>query len=156
LAGLHVLRCRALEDMAVIASHPKDYNNLQSAFHPITGNLVQLNMEKIAWKTEKAFEEWTLPPDEAIMKLLEQGMISKDSTNFLPNACRKFNIGPEQPGTDSSASLPNMVATENIQLWSKVLNVSPSVIMENPDLIGIFFTRTTPSQQGQERYLPPS
>jgi hypothetical protein len=152
LAGLHVLRCRALEDMAVTeetTSYPMDYSKWQSAFHPITGRLVQLNMERILWKTEKASDEWTLPPDEAIMKLLEQGMISKNTTYFLANASRKINIGSEDPRTDSSASLSDVSYTEDIHMWSKLLNVSPSVIHANPDLIGVFMTHpTTASQQG--------
>ncbi|KAG7363020.1 hypothetical protein IV203_026380 [Nitzschia inconspicua] len=144
LAGLHVLRCRALEHMAETEdsdSFPAECNKIQTAVHPVTGESVTLNMEQIAWKTENAFDEWTLPPDEAIMKLLEQGLTSNPSHHFLAEPCRQLETGSpaETEGLVSSTpSSANIIEAERIMLWSKRLNVAPSIIAANPEVMQIF------------------
>ena len=123
LAGLHVLRCRAIEDvqsgqqenhdydqecqhakdmrkekmasqvkedqepsllsihMATIRDHHpvnEDFSNFSQerwVRHPITNELVKIDLRHVKWKDENVWEEWTLPPEEAIIKLLEQGML---------------------------------------------------------------------------------
>ncbi|KAG7341870.1 hypothetical protein IV203_006962 [Nitzschia inconspicua] len=144
LAGLHVLRCRALEHMAETEdsdSFPAECNKIQTAVHPITGESVTLNMEQIAWKTENAFDEWTLPPDEAIMKLLEQGLTSNPTYHFLAEPCRQLKTGSPAEAEGLASSTPssaNIIDAERIMHWSKRLNVAPSIIAAHPEVMRIF------------------
>lgn len=188
LAGLHVLRCRALEGMAsgeteacpVAASpsigkkqddsqrqrkrrresrdqHAAGYALQPIALHPVTGEQVKLDMNhQIRWKDEKAFDEWTIPPEEAILKLMEQGLLSKDLPyHFVPDASRSWN--PKQslkhnhrdsnddvnlgPGFGSST-----VSNDNrIDALAKRYNVESRMISANKELFDIFLPRETES-----------
>lgn len=52
-----------------------DFSQVRYARHPITNESVKIDLRHIRWKDENVWDEWTIPPEEAIMKLLEQGMI---------------------------------------------------------------------------------
>ena len=149
LAGLHVLRCRALEDMTInegqdgvtqsplvdcstVTMAASSYSKERRCIHPISGQGVSLDLDKIKWKQDNPFDDWTLPPEEAIMKLLDQGMIDPFTNNFLSEPSRIFNSNAQ-----TQKNQQNDVNT----MWSKRYNVSPEMIAFNQELFGIFMTR---------------
>jgi hypothetical protein len=179
LAGLHVLRCRALEAMEstesefcavpvksnVVGKHRrrlhKDnsqaYDLQPTAPHPITGEPVQLDLNsQIRWKEENSFEEWTLPPAEAILKLLEQGVLSNDLPyHFVPDASKSWmpenlpgaNDGDHDSDRDetSNHSRSNDAAASpadgddsRVSIWSKRYKVNPELFAANRELFDIF------------------
>ena len=117
LAGLHVLRCRAIEMMTsgelesntmstqssntVNNNDDRDHPNPnENMLHPVTGEKIHLDMNRTRWKGIEAFEEWTLPPEEAILKLYDAGMLSKEaSCHFVPDASRYWSSSYKD-GTD--------------------------------------------------------
>eukprot|EP00934_Nitzschia_sp_Nitz4_P007338 Nitzschia sp. Nitz4//scaffold112_size70979//22144//23478//NITZ4_005898-RA/size70979-processed-gene-0.35-mRNA-1//1//CDS//3329533253//7328//frame0 len=82
-AGFHVLRCRALEmigdlDDTDSSLSPPSHN---SAAHPLTGERISYDVRNMG-QNESAFQAWTLPPEEAAMKLAEQGFLPKTGIDF--------------------------------------------------------------------------
>jgi hypothetical protein len=174
LAGLHVLRCRALENMANVEDSDSlpsptagaaatlsseincsmnlgyPYCKNPQAIHPVTGEQVQMNVDKLKWKHEMAFDEWTLPPEEAIFKLQEAGMLRKSVCHFLPDPTRVLRrLG------ESQASLTNREQTETltwtdsdpINVFCKRYSVSREMIAANPEVFEIFMTPKPSSSQ---------
>jgi len=194
LAGLHVLRCRAIETMKsaeiefgtmpAITSNkmnnnddhldPNVYNGdnddmcalEQTVLHPITGGEIHLDINKIRWKDEKAFEEWTLPPEEAILKLREQGMLLKEKLyHFVPDASRSLR----RPATDErdhfekaadhclNASF-STVERDRFATFAMRYNVDSSLVAANQEIYDIFMTQKNVAivQQQQQALSPPS
>jgi hypothetical protein len=74
LAGCHVLRCQQLE-----AKPSKDETLLApiaevSLSHPISCQPMKVDPRNLS-ENETAFTAWTLPPEEAMLKLVSQGVI---------------------------------------------------------------------------------
>mmetsp|Transcript_1156 Transcript_1156/g.2625 ORF Transcript_1156/g.2625 Transcript_1156/m.2625 type:complete len:414 (-) Transcript_1156:1965-3206(-) len=142
LAGLHALRCQALEAMesaeAEFGAIPvESFRNDRAIPHPVTGEMVKLDMKnQIRWKEENAFQEWTLPPEEAILKLVEQGVLPKDSPyQFVPDASRSWT-------STSSNEVPNR-GTLDMETWAKSYNVNPKVVSANTEIYGVFLPYNT-------------
>jgi hypothetical protein len=165
LAGLHVLRCRAVEDMEVteddtIHSHRHDqttaatsrltepsYSNKRVAIHPVTGEKVELDMEKIDWKNEKSFQEWTLPPEEAILKLQEQGLISPTVNHFLAAPCRRYSTKePSNPTQPPPHPPSRLSAKDYYRLWGKRHNVNPNILASNAQVFSPFLHPVHPEE----------
>lgn len=111
-AGLHVLRCRELEN-----HHRPDYDDYEEGEdipisklspvtvpHPVTGEDVTYdprNMVNEKQATSKddnestPFVAWTLPPDEALLKVLEQGVVPDTGVAFWRDATRSLLDGQE-------------------------------------------------------------
>ena len=158
LAGLHALRCQALEAMESAESElgimpvasfisDKDDNKdrlskvrdnmpayvlQQTVPHPITGEKVKLDMNnQIRWKEEKAFHQWTLPAEEAILKLSEQGVLLSDSPyHFVPNASRSYM-------STRGNQVPNRRALD-IASWAKSYKVNQRAFSANREICDIF------------------
>lgn len=132
LAGLHVLRCRAL---AAMESAETEFGvaNARSTTHPITGEKVELDMNNhIRWKEEESFQEWTLPPEEAILKLMEQGVLSNDALyQFVPNASRFCT-------STGSGEVLHPGSSIDIASLANLCKVDPSVISANREIFNIF------------------
>lgn len=197
LAGLHVLRCRALEAMASAetefcvmpeASFDSNiddgkqrrrreiHNDNDPAFalqttvpHPITGQQVKLDMSRqIRWKEENAFQEWTLPPEEAILKLMEQGILSNDFPyQFVPDACRSWipahlheanhrSCNELPNGSPSDDSISSCIDDDNnhVVMWAKNYKVNPRVVSANREIFDIFLTKKT-TTLAKESQQPP-
>jgi len=178
LAGLHVLRCRALESMASAESefgatpltsfvdnndngtqrrlrngirndNNTAYDLQPTVIHPITGEHVKLDINRrIRWKEEDVFQEWTLPPEEAILKIMEQGILSNDVPyHFIPNAFRSW--GSEHlkkknstnfHETDDFCSLGSSIdGGDGLNLAStKEYEVEQNMIFANKEIFDIF------------------
>lgn len=186
LAGLHVLRCRALEAMtsaetefcampeASFDNNIDDdkqrrrheiHNDNDPAYalettvpHPISGQQVKLDINRqIRWKEENAFQEWTLPPEEAILKLMEQGILSNDFPyQFVPDACRSWMPAHLHESNHRNCNeLPNLRPSNNsigsfvddgnnhIAMWAKSYKVNPRVFSANREIFDIFLTKKT-------------
>ncbi len=165
LAGLHALRCQAIESMEsaeaefdtmpvesyrngeghdeIRSNHASAYALHRSVPHPVTGDMVTLDMKnKIRWKEESAFQEWTLPPEEAILKLMEQGLLSKDSPRrFVPNASRSFATTQS-----NEASIDSPL---DIRTWAKGYKIDPNVVFANREIYDIFMPRNTASLENE-------
>ena len=115
----------------------ESFRNDRTVPHPITGELIKLDMEnQIRWKEENAFQEWTLPPEEAILKLVEQGVLSKDSPyQFVPDASRSWTSTPSNEVSNRG--------TLDIKTWAKSCNVSPKVVSANSEIFDVFLPRNT-------------
>ena len=181
LAGLHVLRCRAIETMAsaeiefgTIPAPTRSNNNnndndndenpipnvynvddddsyalKQTVLHPITGGKVHLDMNKIQWKDEKSFEEWTLPPEEAILKLREQEILSKKTSyHFVPDASRSWSRSVTEETNHG-----NEAEKDQISSFAMRHNVNPSAVAANREIFDIFMTRANAlvAQQQQQQ-----
>mmetsp|Transcript_18625 Transcript_18625/g.38840 ORF Transcript_18625/g.38840 Transcript_18625/m.38840 type:complete len:347 (+) Transcript_18625:405-1445(+) len=162
LAGLHVLRCRALEAMesaetefgtmpiaSIHNNNGDDNNNDDMAFalrptaiHPITGEQVILDLKnRIRWKEENAFEEWTLPPEEAILKLVEQGMLSKETPyQFVPEASRSRACAPRTSIVEGANHDDSDIDIEEdrIAVLAKRFDMDPGVVSANKEIFDIF------------------
>ena len=197
LAGLHVLRCRALEAMtsaetevcpmpeASFDNNIDDskqrrrreiHNNNDPAFalqttvpYPITGQQVKMDMNcQIRWKEENAFQEWTLPPEEAILKLMEQGILPNDFPyQFVPDACRSWipahlheanhrNRNELPNGSPSNDSIGSCTHDDNnhVAMWAKNYKVNPRVLSANREIFDIFLTKKT-TTLAKESQQPP-
>mmetsp|Transcript_23187 Transcript_23187/g.64263 ORF Transcript_23187/g.64263 Transcript_23187/m.64263 type:complete len:451 (-) Transcript_23187:2131-3483(-) len=159
LAGLHVLRCRALEAMesgenefgAMPTSTIHNPGNNPSyalqptALHPITGEHVQMDMtNRIRWREEKSFVEWTLPPEEAIVKLIEQGMLSKEMAyHFVPEACRSWTPRTTVVGTTTNSN-DNDNDSDNddrMAVLAKRFDADPRVVRANQEIFNVFLAK---------------
>ncbi len=136
LAGLHVLRCRALANME---SAETEFGSALAltATHPITGENVELDLNnQIRWKEEESFQEWTLPPEEAILKLMEQGVLANHALyQFIPNASRFCRSTESDEVPDSSSSF-------DIASLAKIHKVNPKVFSANREIFDIFLPDT--------------
>jgi hypothetical protein len=138
LAGYHVLRCRELGELStdlseamdgLLPGHDKSDCRLLS--HPITGLKIKSD-SLLVEITEKPFDEWTLPPEEAMLKLLEQNVIPADGLEFLPSPTRS---------AIASQKLSGQVPTnewQSIQKWSKTQNLDPYYVVKNMDVYRLF------------------
>jgi len=193
LAGLHVLRCRAIETMTSaeiefgtmptfntnimnnndVHPDPKVYNGgddddtyalKQTVLHPITGEEIHLDMNKIRWKDETAFEEWTLPPEEAILKLREQEMLSKEKLyHFVPDASRSSrrlatderNHRKKAANHCLNASV-STVESDRFTTFAMRYNVDSSLVAANQEIFDIFMIQKNAAIVQQQQPLPPS
>ena len=176
LAGLHVLRCRAIEDiqsgqqehhdfdqqfqnakhmrkeklaaqvkedqepaslnvhMATVPEHHPvndDFSNFSRerwVRHPITNELVKIDLRHVKWKDENVWEEWTLPPEEAVMKLLEQGMLpptsQTDDSDENDKTKKPISIGEGAPSlSPSSDSVVGMDANTLVNAHPEIFDL---------------------------------
>ena len=89
LAGLHVLRCRELEKQKSLqdeedewGQYRRDHAGPITILHPITCQEITYDPRNID-KEEDPFVAWTLPPEEAMIKLLLQGVIPSTGVPLL-------------------------------------------------------------------------
>lgn len=144
LAGLHVLRCRALADME---SAETEFGSAlaRTVTHPITGENVELDLNnQIRWKEEESFQEWTIPPEEAILKLMEQGVLANSALyQFIPNASRFC-------GATQSDEAPNSNSSIDIASLAKMYKLNPNVFSANREIFDIFLPANVNNKDDEE------
>lgn len=134
LAGYHVMRCRELEARREKVEANSNSDKVDQAMdrrpivHPITGKVMQAD-ELLIDPLEKPSEEWTLPPDEAMMKLLEQDAIPSEGLRLVPPASQTLG----DPNRKISDKYQN-----SMQLWTKDNKVDRKQVVENMDIYRIF------------------
>lgn len=148
LAGLHALRCQTLEAME---SEETTYGFQPTATHPITGEHVPLDVNKhIRWKEENSFQEWTLPPEEAILKLFEQGILSNDYPyQFVPRASRFWTPTDLVEGKHRNCNeVSSNLGSLDMAAWAKSYKINERVFSANREILDIFLPqkRATPER----------
>lgn len=135
LAGYHVMRCRELEARAEQAAVAEDSHgdasskiDRRSLIHPVTGK-VMLSDKMLVNPQEKSSAEWTLPPDEALMKLLEQDAIPPEGLYLTPPATQTLH--------DRKRKVPDK-DWEAVQLFSKDNKMATKEAIENMDIYRLF------------------
>lgn len=136
LAGLHVLRCRELEEAS--SDEPIAVNR-QSSLHPVSGKVVQTLQPSKFRKEDNAFQEWTLPPEEALHKLYMDGRFQPDDfPTVLPPTC---TITPRfrrdkamRLGTSTSPELECLIATNKFVYTH---HLSQDLVKDNMDFFGL-------------------
>jgi hypothetical protein len=150
LAGLHVLRCRELEDAS--SDEPIDQDR-QSKIHPISGQVVQTLRPSSFRKEDNSFQEWTLPPEEALHKLYMDGRFQPDTfptvtrptcrinPRFQPDSSLKHRnrfkrdnfcrIRPESMALDSLIAANHFIFTHHL---------NPKLVRDNMDFFGLFLS----------------
>lgn len=132
LAGLHVVRCRQLERSLENTTDdtmngPPQGQGLLS--HPITGQAILVRGTNVKTK-ENPFEEWTLPPEEAMLKLLEQGLVPKEGVPLLRKPAHRASGVSTQ---DARRQLP-------IQSWLQEQGLQPDLVDHNKELFKLFLS----------------
>ena len=130
LAGCHVMRCRELEARSgETYLQESDFSRCQ--IHPITGqNVGKLNSKKQqAGDANVVYEEWTLPPEEALQKVAEeQKQLLKHC--FLPtslSATRTMNDAEKQAVEPSPSTS-----------WCREQQLDTTFVRKNMDVFGLF------------------
>jgi hypothetical protein len=133
LAGLHVVRCRQLERSLENTTDdtmdgPPQGQGLFS--HPITGQAILVRGTNV--KTEEnPFEEWTLPPEEAMLKLLEQGLVPKEGVPLLRKPVHRASGVSTH---DAQRQLP-------IRSWLEgAKGLQPDLVDHNKELFKLFLS----------------
>jgi hypothetical protein len=139
LAGLHVLRCRELEEAS--SDEPITVNR-QNSLHPVSGKVVQTLQPSNFRKEDNAFHEWTLPPEEALHKLYMDGRFQP---NDFPTVLRptrtiqpRFQMDKglrRLPST--SLELESLVATNNFVYTHRL---SQDLVKDNMDFFGLLLS----------------
>ncbi|CAJ1969322.1 unnamed protein product [Cylindrotheca closterium] len=132
LAGYHVMRCRELE----VRREPRATEDSGKAakidqkplVHPVTGRVMQSD-KILVNPLEKSSEEWTLPPDEAMMKLLEQDAIPPEGLYLTPPATQTLH-DENRKALDKD--------WEAVQLFSTDNKITPENAIENMDIYRLF------------------
>ena len=196
LAGLHVLRCRALETMAsaeiefraipMASSGHKKKDNQQrqsgddpasalhpTVNHPILGDQIHLDMNRqLHWKEDCSFQEWTLPPEEAILKLMEEEFLSNSVPyHFVPDTSRSWISSGQSadclktghrhdernsvldPLGDCIGSLDDDSSSYTAR-WAKRYKVNPNVVSANTEIFNIFIPQNSTTTADELRKLP--
>eukprot|EP00980_Cylindrotheca_fusiformis_P011271 scaffold2595_cov107-Cylindrotheca_fusiformis.AAC.4 len=142
LAGYHVLRCREIEELSTDPSEVRnglesgcDDSDVRLLLHPITGESMGSH-EVCVNRNEKPHIEWTLPPEEAMMKLLKQNVIPNDGLKLLPSPTR--SVTPPQGESGQLAPTEWQI----IQEWSKWQNLEPYFVVKHMDIYRLFLKMT--------------
>jgi hypothetical protein len=115
----------------------------------ITTNLLPLaqlhvnrcrQLEAIPGNEEKLFSEWTLPPEEAVEKLVEKAKSQQEPEVCLATACPSTRtMIPHAPGT----SLLNQPSAERrnkdaLLVWCRALGMESAFVKNNMETLSIF------------------
>jgi hypothetical protein len=130
LAGLHVLRCRELENDTSVENEYEGPTPPCCEPHPITGKAIRYDTSNVD-KTESPFQEWTLPPEEAMMKLLQQEMVP---TKYIP-----FVLDPTRSTATGSIS-----SEQSIRNWCQAQQLDPDTVGKNKELFRLFLSVDSP------------
>ena len=140
LAGYHVMRCRRIEEQNQAKDDEEEDENyvqyekgdptvpystpLQNTrihCHPITQQPIEINGElnnsnnnnNNTTEKENPWDEWTLPPEESILKLLEQGLIQvpQRPSSLLSSENSSSSSMPDDTATTTTSDLTDATAT---------------------------------------------
>lgn len=130
LAGCHVMRCRELEARSS-ETYLQESGFAKSEIHPITGqNVGKLIAQKQqAGDANDVYEEWTLPPEEALQKVAkEQKQLLKHC--FLPTSLsvtRTMNDSEKREAEQSTSTS-----------WCREQHLDTTFVRKNMDVFGLF------------------
>jgi hypothetical protein len=128
LAELHVIRCRELENIEQADLESDEIPDPNAVVQgPICGEKV-VKKQMLLDPTEKAFDEWTLPPEEAMMKLLDQNFIPMKGIPILQEPTRSL-VGP------SPRQSADNKKRKHIESLSEGLSISKELARCNPELL---------------------
>ena len=132
LAGYHVMRCRELETRhekaAAEGSDKASTIDRRPLVHPVTGKVMQSD-KILVNPLAMSSEEWTLPPDEAVMRLLEQDAIPPEGLYLTPPATQTLqDRNRKTPDKDWGA----------VQMFSTDNKMAPENVIENMDIYRLF------------------
>ena len=121
LAELHVLRCRELETKT-----PRKGTKRRRC--PVTEGEIDIETS-LLHPSETSFQQWTLPPEEAILKLLEQGVLPEGGVDLIPSATRCLCDPSKVPATNS---------TNWTKLRLETLKMGNQLVRNNPAFMSAF------------------
>ena len=129
LAGLHVLRCRELETKS------DDYtgnNGSTDMIHPIDGSRITRDVTTKD-NSDNAFDEWNLPPEEALFKLLQQGLVPSGGISLVQEPTRFAAAAADE------ASRPARERCgESIANWLNAQQLNHTLVENNSELFTLF------------------
>lgn len=139
LAGLHVLRCRELEEAS---SDEPIAASRQASLHPVSGKVVQTLQPSKFRKEDNAFQEWTLPPEEALHKLYMDGRFQPDDfPTVLPPTCTIRSRFQRDKGlrlrSSTSLELESLIATNHFVYTHRL---SKDLVKDNMDFFGLLLS----------------
>lgn len=127
LAGYHVMRCRELENTLATSPESEESSDERISIpHPLGGTPIQPEQMKIQ-VTDRPSQEWTLPPEEAMLKLLEQ--------NTFPIEGVAFHQSPTRSTTTNQSPTKSWQSTES---WSREQGLSTQYIAQHMDIFRLF------------------
>lgn len=131
LAGCHVLRCRQLE-----AKPSKDETLLApisevSLLHPISNQPIKFDPRNLP-EDETSFSAWTLPPEEAMLKMVSQGMVPDTGIPLVRDPIRSC-------GTRGDKGF-QVRGNKHVvhQIFEDVCKNNKTVLAENKELLDLF------------------
>jgi hypothetical protein len=129
IAGFHVMRCRAQEENSdVVASKAP---NCRILTNPITGERRKSDQVFLEL-SDKTCREWTLPPEEAMLKLLQQGLIPDSGLELSRQPTRSIIFNTK----DATAS--RKTQWDKIVRWSREKGLNPKYVVANMDIYRLF------------------
>jgi hypothetical protein len=151
LARLHVLRCRELEDLA---ARYKESDSFATEFQvdepeicrvvdPVTGLVVseKRNTTKRDSNDADAFEEWNLPPEEALQKILTEREFNNCCLPTALPATRTIDNN-----VDLTEDLSEGPAKQALLEWCQTQLLVPTFVQHNMDLFQVFVPSVTQTQ----------
>jgi hypothetical protein len=160
LAGLHVQRCRELEKV-----HSEEETE-SLLLNPINGQSIPSHQTNIN-ETETPFQEWTLPPEEAMFKLLEQGMVPREGVPLVREPTRATaaaagaeesvedrrkesirnwlesqmvpRVGREGPAAGARETVEDS-RKESLRNWLKSQELDPDLVAKNREVFRLFLS----------------
>lgn len=116
IAGLHVLRCRELENKPGEDGGHYEPLGEKVAHHPVTGEKVIYDTRRIDL-TVGAFNTWTMPAEKAMYKVLEEGFDAENGISMAPYP--RVVVARHEMGN------PSLKAIENEKLKPGVFSFFP-------------------------------
>ena len=132
LSGCHVMRCRDLEARSGDTSYLQDPDFAKRQIHPISGQKIDklFATEQQAAHADNAYDEWTIPPEEALHKIAQQ------QRQQLLSCC---NLPSTLPATRATTDPGRPEAEESISSsWCREQQLDPSFVKKNMDLLRLF------------------
>lgn len=142
LAGFHVLRCREIEKLSTDVSDAMDQtqpspdkSDIRQLSHPTMPQKIWSDQISVN-RNDIVCDEWTLPPEEAMLKLLEQNAIPNDGLELTSPPTRSM-IAPA-----NNYRRPPTNEWQSIQKWSKAQGLDPYYVVQNMDVYRLFLKMT--------------
>jgi hypothetical protein len=114
--------------------------------HYKSSSLAQLHVDRcrqlegIPGNEEKLFSEWTLPPEEAIEKLVEEAKSQQEPEVCLATACPSTRtMIPHAPGSSSlNQPLAERRNKDALLVWCRALGMESAFVKNNMETLRIF------------------
>jgi hypothetical protein len=153
LARLHVLRCRELEDLAALRKESDSFGTEFQVDEPesclvvdaVTGQVMpkKLNTPKRDSNDADALEEWNLPPEEALQKILREQQFSFYNCCLPTASPATRTIDNNVDLTDDLSEVPAELA---LLEWCQTQSLELTFVQQNMDLFQVFVPSGTQAQ----------